>query len=81
MTPGGACTSPILTDPGRAPRVLDGTDLSITGVAFADSGMLALGGSDGSLRSVAPVPARHAGDQGGGSPVAAVAASPTATGW
>ena len=38
-----------LTTP-RARAALDGADLSITGVAFADSGMLALGGSDGSLR-------------------------------
>jgi WD40 repeat protein len=56
--------------------VLDGTDLSVTGVAFADSGMLAVGGSDGSLRVWDP--SRRASRVVGaaGSPVAAVTASP-----
>ena len=38
-----------LDAPAR-PRVLDGADLTVTGVAFAGAGMLAVGGSDGSLR-------------------------------
>jgi WD40 repeat protein len=67
-------------DGGAAdPRVLDGTDVSVTGVAFADSGMLAIGGSDGSLRVWDP--ARRAARlvRAAGRPataVAAVAASP-----
>ena len=59
MTSGAACTSLALTTPAR-PRVLDGTDLVITGVAFAGSGMLALGGSDGSLRLWQTSRHRHA---------------------
>ncbi|MBV9449816.1 MAG: protein kinase [Streptosporangiaceae bacterium] len=64
-----------LDTPAR-PRVLDGTDLTITGVAFAGSGMLALGGSDGSLRlwhtSRQAMPVIRAMD----GPVTAVAVSP-----
>lgn len=64
-----------LDDPAR-PRPLDGTDLIVTGVAFAGSGMLALGGSDGSLRLWHPY--RHAMQEirAAGSPVTAAAASP-----
>ena len=62
------------------PRVLDDTDLTVTGVAFAGSGRLAIGGSDGSLRvwdpsSRATRLVRAAGGAAGGA-VAAVAASP-----
>jgi WD40 repeat protein len=64
-----------LDDPGRS-RVLDGTEVVITGVAFARSGMLALGGSDGSLRLWHT--SRHAMRviKLAGSPVTALAASP-----
>jgi WD40 repeat protein len=67
-----------LDDPAR-PRVLDGTGLVITGVAFAGSGMLALGGSDGSLRLWHT--SRHCMRvlRAAGSPVTAVAASPNGT--
>jgi WD40 repeat protein len=67
-----------LDDPAR-PDVLDGTDLTITGVAFAGSGMLAMGGSDGSLRLWHT--ARHSMRtiRTAGSPVTAVAASPNGT--
>ncbi len=63
-------------DHPAGPRVLDGTDLIITGVAFTGSGMLALGGSDGSLRLWHT--SRHAMDviMAAGSPVTALAASP-----
>lgn len=63
-------------DGPERPRALDGTDLIITGVAFAGSGMLALGGSDGSLRLWHT--SRHAMQviSAAGSPVTAVAASP-----
>jgi WD40 repeat protein len=64
-----------LDDPVR-PQVLDGADLSITGVAFTAAGLLTLGGSDGSLRlwhgSRHFVQAIKAAD----SPVTAVAVSP-----
>jgi WD40 repeat protein len=59
-----------------APRVLDGTDLSVTGVAFADSGMLAVGGSDGSLRVWDPSRRASRVVRAAGSPVAAIAAAP-----
>jgi WD40 repeat protein len=67
-----------LDRPGR-PRVLDGTDLIITGVAFTGSGALALGGSDGSLRRWHT--SRLAMDviRAAGSPVTALAASPDGT--
>jgi WD40 repeat protein len=67
-----------LDHPGR-PRVLDGTDLIITGVAFTGSGTLALGGSDGSLRLWRT--SRYAMDviRAAGSPVTALAASPDGT--
>jgi WD40 repeat protein len=54
-------------------RVLDGTELSVTGVAFADSGMLAVGGSDGSLRLWDPSRRATRLVRAAGSPVAAVA--------
>ena len=64
-------------DDGPAdPRVLDDTDLTVTGVAFADSGMLAIGGSDGSLRVWDPSRRATRLVRAAGSPVAAVAASP-----
>jgi len=67
-----------LDDPAH-PRVLDGAELSVTGVAFTGSGALALGGSDGSLRLWHP--SRHAMEAitAAGSPVTAVAASPDGT--
>jgi WD40 repeat protein len=67
-----------LDDPAQ-PRVLDGAELSITGVAFTGSGALALGGSDGSLRLWHP--SRRAMETiiAAGSPVTAVAASPDGT--
>jgi len=67
-----------LDDPAH-PQVLDGAGPSITGVAFTASGMLALGGSDGSLRLWHA--ARHAtrATTATGSPVTAVAVSPGGT--
>ena len=67
-----------LDDPAH-PRVLDGAELSITGVAFTGSGALALGGSDGSLRLWHP--SRRAVEviTAAGSPVTAMAASPDGT--
>lgn len=64
-----------LDDPVRA-RVLDGTGVVITGVAFARSGMLALGGSDGSLRLWHTSRQAMRVIKPSGSPVTAVAASP-----
>ena len=75
MTPGAACTWPTSTTP-PARDVLDGTDLTITGVAFAGSGMLALGGSDGSLRLWHPSRRAMQMIRTAGSAVTAVAASP-----
>ncbi|MGD0699673.1 MAG: protein kinase [Trebonia sp.] len=64
-------------DGGAAgPRVLDGTGLSVTGVAFAGSGTLAIGGSDGSLRLWDPARRATRLVKAAGSPVTAVAASP-----
>ena len=67
-------------DDGPAdPRVLDDTDLTVTGVAFADSGMLAVGASDGSLRVWDPSRRATRLVRAAGSAmtaVAAVAASP-----
>jgi WD40 repeat protein len=65
-----------LVDPGH-PRVLDGTDLSVTGVAFTGSGTLAVGGSDGSLRLWHPSSRSMRMVRTAGSSVTAVAASPT----
>jgi WD40 repeat protein len=65
-----------LLDPGHL-RVLDGTDLSVTGVAFTGSGMLAVGGSDGSLRLWHPSSHSMHVVRATGSSVTAVAASPT----
>lgn len=67
-----------LDDPAR-PRALDGTDLIVTGVTFAGSRVLAVGGSDGSLRLWHT--SRHAMQviRATGSPVTAVAASPNGT--
>ena len=61
------------------PRVLDDADLTVTGVSFAGSGMLAVGASDGSLRLWDP--SRRATREvraadSAASAVAAVAASP-----
>ena len=67
-----------LDDPA-GPRVLDGTTLVITGVAFAASGMLALGGSDGSLRLWHTSRHRMRVISAAGNPVTAVAASPGGT--
>jgi WD40 repeat protein len=67
-----------LDDPAR-PRVLDGTALVITGVAFAGSGMLALAGSDGSLRLWHTSRRCMRVIRGAGSPVTAVAAAPDGT--
>ena len=64
-----------LADPARA-RVLDGTDLIITGVAFAGAGTLALGGSDGSLRLWHRSRYDMQVITAAGSPVTAVAAAP-----
>jgi WD40 repeat protein len=63
-----------LDGPAR-PRVLDGTGLVITGVAFTGPGMLALGGSDGSLHLWQTSRHRMRVIRAGGSPVTAVAAS------
>jgi WD40 repeat protein len=67
-----------LDDPARA-HVLDGTDLAITGVAFTGSGMLALGGSDGSLRLWHTSRRAMRVIRAAGSPVTAVAASANGT--
>ena len=67
-----------LDDPAR-PHVLDGTDLTVTGVAFAGSGMLAMGGSDGSLRLWHTARRSLRTVRTAGSPVIAVAASPNGT--
>ena len=67
-----------LDDPAR-PQVLDGADLSITGVAFTGSGTLALGGSDGSLRLWHPSRRGMEVLTAAGSPVTAVAAAPDGT--
>jgi len=56
------------------PRVLDGTGVSVTGVAFAGSGMLAVGCSDGSLRLWDPASRTTRLVRAAGGPVAAVAA-------
>jgi WD40 repeat protein len=67
-----------LDDPAR-PRALDGTDLVITGLAFAGAGMLALGGSDGSIQVWHT--SRHAMHvvRAAGAPVTAIAAAPNGT--
>jgi WD40 repeat protein len=67
-----------LDDPAH-PRVLDGAELSVTGVAFTGSGALALGGSDGSLRLWQPSRRAMEVITAAGSPVTAVAASPDGT--
>ena len=67
-----------LDDPAR-PRALDGTDLVITGLAFTGSGMLALGGSDGSLRVWNASTRAMRAVRAAGSPVTAIVASPNGT--
>jgi WD40 repeat protein len=67
-----------LDDPAR-PRDLDGTDLVITGLAFAGSGTLAVGGSDGSLRVWNSSSHAMRVVRATGSPVTAIAASPNGT--
>ena len=87
LSPAGGFAAMIDDDRGRAyltdldgparPRALDGTDLSVTGVAFTSSGMLALGGSDGSLRAWHPSGRSLQVVREAGSPVTSVAASAT----
>ena len=61
------------------PRMLDGAELAVTGVAFTASGMLAVGGSDGSLRIWDATKRATRALTTAGSPVTAVAAAPDGT--
>jgi WD40 repeat protein len=62
-----------------SPRALGGSDLVVTGVAFAGSGMLALGGSDGALRLWEARRPAMTTISAAGRPVTALATSPDGT--